>query len=169
MIDLTPLDVRKKKGDFPKGFRGYEIADVDRFLDLTAERMEELVRENAMLKERTAQLAEALNAFRGREQAMNEALVTAQQLREEIRSQADRDAELTLREARVECDRLLSEAKRSVAIEHDAILRIHSHRERFLRTYRGFLEGQLADLRAEERRGGSTPVADSQPGEDGRA
>lgn len=44
MIDLTPLDVRKKRGDFAKGLRGYDIQEVDTFLDLVAERMEELVR-----------------------------------------------------------------------------------------------------------------------------
>ena len=32
MIDLTPLDVRKKKGDFRKGLRGYEMEEVDGFL-----------------------------------------------------------------------------------------------------------------------------------------
>ena len=29
MIDLTPLDVRKKKGDFAKSMRGYEPGPVD--------------------------------------------------------------------------------------------------------------------------------------------
>ena len=32
MIDLTPLDVRKKKNDFPKGLRGYDASAVDHFL-----------------------------------------------------------------------------------------------------------------------------------------
>ena len=64
MIDLTPLDVRKKKGDFGRGLRGYDTAAVDGFLDLAAERMEELVRENATLRERVAQLAEMLSGFR---------------------------------------------------------------------------------------------------------
>ena len=38
MIDLTPLDVRKKKADFRRGLRGYDIEEVDAFLDLAAER-----------------------------------------------------------------------------------------------------------------------------------
>ena len=29
MIDLTPLDVRNKRGDFRKSMRGYEVQDVD--------------------------------------------------------------------------------------------------------------------------------------------
>ena len=44
MIDLTPLDVRKKRGDFGKGLRGYDPAEVDGFLELVGERMEELVK-----------------------------------------------------------------------------------------------------------------------------
>ena len=90
MIDLTPLDVRKKKGDFAKSMRGYEPGPVDHFLDLVAERMEELVRENLGLKERYAQASETLAGYRDRERALNEALVTAQQMREEMRAQAAR-------------------------------------------------------------------------------
>ena len=36
MIDLTPLDVRKKKGDFTRTLRGYDTPTVDQFLDLVA-------------------------------------------------------------------------------------------------------------------------------------
>jgi len=50
MIDLTPLDVRKKAGDFRRILRGYDPQEVDIFLELVAERMEVLVRENMALK-----------------------------------------------------------------------------------------------------------------------
>ena len=36
MIDLTPLEVRKKKGDFRRSMRGYEQQAVDDFIDLVA-------------------------------------------------------------------------------------------------------------------------------------
>jgi DivIVA domain-containing protein len=152
MIDLTPLDVRKKKGDFTRVFRGYDARQVEDFLDLVASRMEDLVRENAMLRDRSSQLAEALAAFRTREQAMNEALVSAQQMREEIKSQSGKEAELALREARAEGQRLIASARREVERERDALHRVQLERERFFRTYRAFLEGQLAGLEAEGAR-----------------
>ena len=40
MIDLTPLEVRKKKGDFRRGLRGYDPPQVDDFLDIVADRLE---------------------------------------------------------------------------------------------------------------------------------
>lgn len=152
MIDLTPLDVRKKKGDFRKGLRGYETADVDAFLELVSDRLEELVRENATLRERATQLTETLDGFRTREQAMNEALVSAQQLREEIRTQAQREADLVMREARTEGDRLLEEARQEVERQRGAAEKVQRQRDRFLRTYRAFLEGQLEELTREEER-----------------
>ena len=58
MIDLTPLDVRKKRGDFKKMLRGYDPQEVDTFLELVAERLEVLVKEGLALKERTDLLTE---------------------------------------------------------------------------------------------------------------
>lgn len=150
MIDLTPLDVRKKKGDFRRALRGYEPEVVDAFLDLAAERLEELVRENATLRERNAQLTASLESYRGREQAMNEALVTAQQLREEVRAQASRDSEMALREARGDAERILAEARQKAVAAVESARRVHAQRRRFLRSFRAFVERQLADIEMEE-------------------
>jgi DivIVA domain-containing protein len=93
MIDLTPLEVRKKKSDFRRVMRGYDPASVDDFLDLVADRLDELVRENAALSERTTRQEQQVTEFRERERALTEALVTAQEMREEIRRQTTREAE----------------------------------------------------------------------------
>ena len=86
MIDLTPLDVRNKRGDFKKLMRGYDPQEVDVFLEIAAERLEELVRENIVLRERSESLERQVGAQTGREQAIQEALVTAQELRADIPS-----------------------------------------------------------------------------------
>ena len=70
MIDLTPLDVRNKRGDFKKLMRGYDPQEVDVFLEIAAERLEELVRENIVLRERSESLERQVGAQTGREQAI---------------------------------------------------------------------------------------------------
>ncbi|CAN5832011.1 hypothetical protein BH23GEM6_BH23GEM6_16840 [soil metagenome] len=152
MIDLTPLDVRKKKGDFRRAMRGYEPALVDDFLDLVAERLEELVRENLGLRERGQQINDSLDAYRTRETALNEALVSAQQLREEVRTQAAREAELVLREARAEGERLIGEARKEAAATAEAGRRLVGQRVRYMRSFRAFVEQQLGELELEEER-----------------
>lgn len=152
MIDLTPLDVRKKKGDFRRGLRGYDPAVVDNFLDLAAERMEELVRENSMIRERVNHLADAVTAYQERERALNEALVSAQQLREEVRAQAGRDADLVLREARAEAERIRTDAAAHAAFAAESTRRVHLQRARYVRSFRSFVERQLAEIEQEEDR-----------------
>jgi len=152
VIDLTPLDVRKKKGDFRRVMRGYDPDAVDNFLDEVVARMEELVRENQSLNQRVGQMTDAIADYRERERAMNDALVSAQQLREGMREQAQREADLVLREARGEGERIVSDAKRQVTFALEALRRVQAQRVRFLRLFRALVERQLSELEQEEER-----------------
>ena len=162
MIDLTPLDVRKKKGDFRRVMRGYDADAVDNFLDEVVARMEELVRENQALAGKTAQMAEAIADYRERERAMNDALVSAQQLREGMREQAQRESDLVLREARAEGERIIADAKRQVTFALEALRRVQAQRVRFLRLFRALVERQLSELEQEEERTSSLSRLDAE-------
>jgi cell division initiation protein len=146
MIDLTPLEVRKKKGDFRRGMRGYEPGLVDDFLDVVADRMEQLVRDNMHLTERTGRLEEQVHEYRERERALTEALVTAQEMREEMRQQTTREADLARREAETEAATILQAASHARAREEDALRRLRARQRQLLATYRAFLERELAEL-----------------------
>jgi len=162
MIDLTPLDVRKKKGDFRRVMRGYDPDAVDNFLDEVVARMEELVRENQALAGKTAQMTEAIADYRERERAMNDALVSAQQLREGMREQAQRESDLVLREARAEGERIVADAKRQVTFALEALRRVQAQRVRFLRLFRALVERQLSELEQEEERTASISRLDAE-------
>jgi DivIVA domain-containing protein len=162
MIDLTPLDVRKKKGDFRRVMRGYDADAVDNFLDEVVARMEELVRENQALAAKSAQMTEAIADYRERERAMNDALVSAQQLREGMREQAQRESDLVLREARAEGERIVADAKRQVTFALEALRRVQAQRVRFLRLFRALVERQLSELEQEEERTASISRLDAE-------
>ncbi|HEX6908768.1 MAG TPA: DivIVA domain-containing protein [Longimicrobium sp.] len=161
MIDLTPLDVRKKRGDFRKVVRGYDPAAVDDFLETVAGRMEELVREQNAMAARVDSMTDAIAAYRDRERAMNEALVSAQQLREDVREQAAREADLVLREARAEAERIVGEARRQATAAAEALRRIQGQRVRFLRIFRTLVERQLQEIEMEEDRSASLGRGDA--------
>jgi len=152
MIDLTPLDVRKKKGDFRRAVRGYDTELVDDFLDMVAERLEELVKQNVALSERAEHLQEQVASFREREKALNEALVTAQQLRAEAQVQADREADLMRREAQSQADRIIEEGQRSYREIARDIEALHTRRRQFVRAFGTLLERYLSELEVEEAR-----------------
>src|SRR5438552_18537952 len=106
---LTPLDVRKQ--EFRKSLRGYDKLGVEDFRMRVADALERAIRERQVLEERVSALTEQLRVFREREKAMNEALVAAQQLRQDTRAAAEREGQVILREAEAEAKRLLDQAK----------------------------------------------------------
>lgn len=152
MIDLTPLDVRKKKGDFRRTVRGYDPELVDDFLDMVAERLEELVKQNVALSERTEQLEEQIGSFREREKALNEALVTAQQLRAEAEDQARREAELVRREAENRAESIVEEGRRSLRDLKREIEMLATRKRQFIKGFRALLEKHLSELEVDEGR-----------------
>ncbi len=83
---------------------------------------------------------------------MNDALVSAQQLREDMRTQSSREAELMLREARLEADRIVAEAQGQATAAEESARRIQAQRVWFLRAFRAFVERQLGEIEQEEER-----------------
>lgn len=145
---LSPLDIRRF--DFGSALRGYDKARVDEFRDQVAAEVEYLHKQCVELENKAKGFHEQLRAFRDRDKALNEALISAQQLRGEIREQADREAQLILREAKAEGEKLIEEAKaqvRAVQAELDALLRT---RRAFLVQLRAVAQRQLAELDAAE-------------------
>jgi DivIVA domain-containing protein len=153
MIDetfhLTPLDVRRY--EFGKALRGYDPERVNQFRDQVAEELERLSRINQELEARARGFHEQLKAFRDRDKALNDALVTAQQLRGDIREQADREAQLILREARAESDRIMEGARSESRRIEDQLASLERSRRAFLAQLRLMIERQLAEVIAAEQ------------------
>ena len=168
MMDLSPLDVRQKKEDFQRAFRGYDADQVDSFLDVVSDRLEELESERRRLAERVETLEGQLAEYREREKALNEALLTAQELREEARQQAERDAELKLKEARARAEEILQEARRGAEKARDELDRLRRKKEGLVHSLRGTLKRFADELEVEENRlasGAGSDAADREAGD----
>jgi cell division initiation protein len=153
MIDLTPLDVRKKKGDFrKKPLGGYDIGEVDNFLKLVEERLQGLVTENLSLSERLQLMESRLEVMEGREAAIQEALVSAQELKKEVQAQTKREIVLFRKEAEAEIESRLIEADELLRERQRALEELERTRRKFLKAYRSVLERELESVEVEEGR-----------------
>jgi DivIVA domain-containing protein len=155
---LTPLDIRRY--DFgAKSFRGYDEKKVEDFRNQVAEELERLTRVNQELDSKARGFHEQLRAFRERDKALNEALVSAQQLRSEIREQAEREAQLILREARAEGERQLDAIRNDTRQLEADMVGLEKSRRALIGQLRQIAERQLAELAAAEgaSRGNSAP------------
>jgi cell division initiation protein len=149
MIDLTPLDVRKKRGDFGKGLRGYDTDEVDTFLEMVAERMEVLVKENLTFRKKIEKLREKVELLDRREQAVQDALVTAQELRRDVKKQAGREVKVLEHEARARIAGMVAESGKVLAGRRAVLEELERQRERFLKAFRTFLERELDTVEVE--------------------
>jgi DivIVA domain-containing protein len=146
---LTPLDVRRY--DFGRTLRGYDPERVEQFRQQVAEELERLTRQTQELEAKARGFHEQLRAFRERDKALNDALVSAQQLRGEIREQSEREAQLIIREARGEAERFLEGSRNEIRHLHAHIAELERARRSFLAQLRVMVERQLGDITAAEQ------------------
>jgi DivIVA domain-containing protein len=145
-FNLTPLDIRKQ--EFRKTLRGYETLGVEEFQMRVADALERTIRERSVLEERLAALGEQLRVFREREKAMNEALVAAQQLRQDTRAAAEREAQVIVREAQAEAKRIIEETRAAESAVQARMAEAERQFQAYVGGFRALLERQLAELRA---------------------
>jgi len=116
MSRLTPLEIQKHQ--FSRKWKGYDPVEVESFLSLVAEEMEEVARSNAELDARVRQLVEENEEHRERERILKATLLTAQRASEDIRATAQKDAERIVQESQEAGERLTHSAlQRSAEIE----------------------------------------------------
>jgi DivIVA domain-containing protein len=144
VFHLTPLDVRRY--DFGRSLRGYDPVRVDQFREQVAAELERMARVNADLEAKARSFHEQLRAYRERDKALNEALISAQQLRNEMREQADREAQLVIRESQNEGDRLVETARAEVRRLHAELDALERSRRAFLSQMRVLITRQLSEL-----------------------
>jgi len=155
---LTPLDVRRY--EFGRALRGYDPERVDQFREQVADELERLTRLNQELEQKARTFHDQLKSFRERDKALNEALVTAQQLRAEIRDQADRESQLVIREAQAQAQSIVADAQNEIRRVEDELAALERFRRNYLAQLRVFVERQLAEIAAAESAPGIRPKAE---------
>lgn len=147
-MSITPTDIQNK--EFERAFRGYEIEDVDDFLDQIAKDLEQLISENAELKEQILQLQEKNRNYQKLEGTMHNAIVVAQETADDVKKNANREAELIRKEAEREARQIIEDARyRSSRIisEQEELFK---QAQLFKMRFRSFIEAQLSNLESED-------------------
>ncbi len=121
-MPLTPLDIHNK--EFKRSLRGYNEDEVNDFLDRVIKDYESLIRHNKELEERITQLEEQVKQFRAMEDSLGKSIMLAQETAEEVKQNARKEAQLMIREAEKNADRIVQEAlnkARKSSLELDEI------------------------------------------------
>ena len=113
---ITPQDIKEKT--FEKAlFGGYDMAAVDSFLEEISSDLALLQKENATLKGKMKVLVDKVEEYRGNEDALRMAVVSAQRLGNIIEREAKDKAEAMVADASNEAERITREARVEVEME----------------------------------------------------
>jgi len=138
---ITPGAIQKK--DFTRGVRGYKEEEVDQFLDLIAKDLDKLLRENAALKENIKALTQEINSHRGSDTAILGTLEAAKALMTEISASAEKRAEIVLKNAELDAERIKREARENVEHMTEEAVSLSRRWELFSARFRNLLETEL--------------------------
>ncbi|MDE3154685.1 MAG: DivIVA domain-containing protein [Acidobacteriota bacterium] len=108
-MKVTPLDLRQQR--FRKGFRGFDAVEVTSFLAEVADDYEQALREADRLRQDLSRMEAVLAEHREQERNLRNTLLTAQRLADEIRQNAETEAQRIIREAEGRSDLLLQKTQ----------------------------------------------------------
>jgi cell division initiation protein len=113
MHNLTPLDIQKQT--FSRGLKGYHTDEVRAYLQLIAEEIERLVKDVDRLSRENAMLREDLEEHNARERILKDTLLSAQKVSEDVKANAQKEAELIVKDAELLSERLTGQAMQRLA------------------------------------------------------
>ena len=147
---ITPLDIQQKQ--FPMKFRGFDVDEVYSFLELMREEMEELLRENASLKESLSRADSQLQEYNNMNATLRETLITTQQMVDEYKANARKASELIIREAESKADDILKAAQEKAVKIHEDIVELKGIRRHFKEEVKRLIESHMKMIEFDKER-----------------
>jgi len=145
-MKITPLDIQQQQ--FRVKFRGFDMVEVDNFLDLVANEFEELLQKNNREQEEARKKLERIQELEGAEKELRNALISAQQICEGIKNNARKEGELIIEEAKGNARKIVETAQAQVMQIEAEITQLKRQRSEFEASLKAAIEMHLRLLEA---------------------
>lgn len=141
---IMPIDIDKK--EFSRDKKGYNSREVDEFLDIIVADYEKVLNDNRSMAHKIKALEKQLEEAQKDDNAMVETLETAKKLMADISASAERRAELMMRDAELEAENMLLDAKVNVRKLNDEHTILSTKIRRLKDNFRKMLQAELESL-----------------------
>ncbi|MBW1606947.1 MAG: DivIVA domain-containing protein [Desulfobacterales bacterium] len=125
-MNITPLDIQQQQ--FKTKFRGFDVREVDTFLEQMADVFESLQSENKRLRKEIKRLQLEGQGYREREESFKRAMLNSQKVLEQMKQNARKSAELVVAEGEVAAEKILNRAQNRLAQLHEDIIELKRQR-----------------------------------------
>jgi len=139
-----------KNQDFKRVMRGYDPVEVNTFLEMLSNEVEQLVRNGKADRERVKEFDAQLKHYKQLEKSLQQALLQAQESAKQARDQSNREAEIIIKQAETRASEIVQDARSSLSRLKNEIEQLRTIRETMISRLKILLNSQLELLQSLE-------------------
>jgi cell division initiation protein len=148
-MQLKPVEIQERQ--FKVKFRGFDVREVDEFLEQIANVYERVLNDNTKLESKIAEINQRLEEHRHREKTFQRTLKNSHQVLEQLKKNARKSAELIISDAEGKAERILSRAYNRLSQLHEDIAQLKRQRMQIQQQIRTIVETHSKMLEMSEQ------------------
>lgn len=125
-MGVTPLVIKQK--EFSTRFRGFDVQEVDIFLEEVAREFESQETAIEQLRQENHRLNLENQGYRKREESMRNAMIQSQRVLDQMKENAEKSAQVTIANAEVEAEKILNRTHKRLSQLHSDITELKRQR-----------------------------------------
>lgn len=150
-MNISPIDIQNKQ--FKVKIRGFDIQEVDQFLEEMANSFELLQNENKNRAQLIKRLEQDNKAYKEREETLKNTLIHSQKVMEQMKENARSSADIIIADAEVKAEKILNKAHNRLSQLYEDISELKRQRMQIEIQLRSVLEShtRLLEMGSAER------------------
>lgn len=143
-MNLTPKEIKKR--DFKRSLRGYDVEEVDAFLDTVSTHYEKLLIDNKNLAEKIKSLIADIEVYKENEANLQKAIIKSQGIAEEVIQNAKKRAEIIIKEAELDARKVRQDIEDEILNKKQELEEIKLRNDKIIEDLRVYLTEKINEL-----------------------
>lgn len=140
-MKISPMDVRQQQ--FKLKFRGFDVEEVDSYLDLIANELEDLNKENETMKTKLKEMEHEIEEYKRGENDLRKAIASAQDFKKDAIEKANQEAQIIIKQAEIKANEILKGTEEKLFYMEKDIAELKSKKMQFEVQMRAMIENHL--------------------------
>jgi len=147
-MKITPLEIKRQ--EFKKVMRGFDPVEVETFLDMLSNELEDVLTRNKGLGDRIIELEVQLKDYKNMEKTLQQTLIQAQEASGKSIENSKKEAELIVQEAHLKANQIVEKARLDFARAKEEISTLKARKESMISRLKVLLSSEIELIRALE-------------------
>ena len=140
-MKISPMDVRQQQ--FKLKFRGFDIEEVDSYLELIANELEELNKENETIKAELKKVEQEIEEYKKAENDFRKVIASAQDFKRDAIEKANQESQIIIKQSEIKAKEILKGAEEKLFKLEKDIAELKSTKMQFEVQMRAVIENHL--------------------------